>query len=64
MLPQLPRLAVQALQDSKGHPLQENTELLKRVLAEQRRTNMLLGVAVYFGGGLAVGVVMVQLLMR
>jgi ubiquinone biosynthesis protein len=64
LLPQLPRLAVQALQDSKGHPLQENTELLKRVLAEQRRTNTLLGVAVYFGGGLAAGVALVQFLMR
>jgi ubiquinone biosynthesis protein len=34
------------------------------VLAEQKRTKMLLGVAVYFGGGLAAGVVLVQFLMR
>jgi ubiquinone biosynthesis protein len=64
LLPQLPRLAAQALQASQGQSQQENADLLKRVLSEQRRTNRLLSVAVYFGGGLAVGVVMVQLFMR
>jgi ubiquinone biosynthesis protein len=64
LLPQLPRLVAQALQANSGHAARENTDLLKRVLSEQRRTNMLLSVAVYFGGGLAVGVVAVQLFMR
>ncbi|MET0962355.1 MAG: ubiquinone biosynthesis regulatory protein kinase UbiB [Noviherbaspirillum sp.] len=64
LLPQLPRLAAQALQASQGHATQENTELLKRVLSEQRRTNLLLSLAVYFGGGLAAGVLLMQFYMR
>jgi ubiquinone biosynthesis protein len=64
LLPQLPRLLAQALESKQGNSEQENNELLKRVLSEQRRTNSLLSVAVYFGGGLAVGVVVVQLFMR
>jgi ubiquinone biosynthesis protein len=64
LLPQLPRLAAQALEGNRPHATQENSELLKRVLAEQKRTNLLLGVAVYFGGGLAVGVVLVQFVLR
>ena len=64
MLPQLPRLVVHALQAKQGNSEREASDLLKRVLAEQRRTNMLLGLAVYFGGGLALGVVVVQLFMR
>ena len=64
LLPQLPRLVAQALEAKSGNAVQENTDLLKRMLSEQRRTNMLLSVAVYFGGGLAVGVVLVQFYMR
>jgi ubiquinone biosynthesis protein len=64
LLPQLPRLVAQALEARSGNAQQENTDLLKRMLSEQRRTNMLLSVAVYFGGGLAVGVVLVQFYMR
>jgi ubiquinone biosynthesis protein len=64
LLPQLPRLAAEALGANHPRATQENSELLKRVLAEQKRTNLLLGVAVYFGGGLAVGVVLVQFILR
>jgi ubiquinone biosynthesis protein len=63
LLPQLPRLAHQALTQA-SQPNQEQAELLKRLLAEQRRTNLLLGVAVYFGGGLLGGILLVQLLLR
>jgi hypothetical protein len=38
--------------------------LLKCLIAEQRRTNLLLGVIVYFGGGLLAGILLVQLLIR
>ncbi|KAF1034834.1 MAG: putative protein kinase UbiB [Herbaspirillum frisingense] len=65
LLPQLPRLAHQALTkytEGEGQP--QNTELMKKLLAEQRRTNMLLGVIVYFGGGLIGGIIVVQLLMH
>jgi ubiquinone biosynthesis protein len=64
LLPQLPRLATQALEAVQPHTMQENSDLLKRVLAEQKRTNLLLGVAVYFGGGLAVGVALVQFILH
>jgi ubiquinone biosynthesis protein len=64
LLPELPRLAHQALQMRQHHPVQDVEELLHMVLVEQRRTNMLLGLAVYFGGGLAIGVLLVQLAMR
>ncbi|MBP0599953.1 ubiquinone biosynthesis regulatory protein kinase UbiB [Herbaspirillum sp. LeCh32-8] len=65
LLPQIPRLAHQALTrytEGEGQP--QNTELMKKLLAEQRRTNMLLGVIVYFGGGLIGGIIVVQLLMH
>ncbi|MBB5392239.1 MULTISPECIES: ubiquinone biosynthesis regulatory protein kinase UbiB [unclassified Herbaspirillum] len=65
LLPQIPRLVQQALtkyNDGDGQP--QSGELLKKLLAEQRRTNMLLGVIVYFGGGLIGGIVVVQVLMR
>lgn len=65
LLPQIPRLAHQALvryTEGEGQP--QNAELMKKLLAEQRRTNMLLGVIVYFGGGLIGGIIVVQLLMH
>ncbi|RZA10715.1 MAG: ubiquinone biosynthesis regulatory protein kinase UbiB, partial [Proteobacteria bacterium] len=64
LLPQLPRLVAQALETRPGKNMEETATLLKRMLAEQRRTNMLLGFAVYFGGGLAAGIAVVQLFMR
>ncbi len=63
IIPALPRLAHQALTVQAEQP-QQNTELLKQLLAEQKRTNMLLGFAMYFGGGLIGGILLVQLLLR
>ncbi len=63
LLPQLPRLAHQALTQA-AQPHQENNQLLKHLLEEQRRTNRMLGFAIYFGGGLIGGVVLVQLFLR
>jgi ubiquinone biosynthesis protein len=48
---------------AEGHQV-DNSALLQRLLAEQRRTNLLLGIAVYFGGGLILGILVVQLLLR
>lgn len=63
-LPQLPRLLHQALSAHAAPPKTENAELLKRVLAEQKRTNLLLGIAIYFGGGLLGGVLLMQFFLR
>ena len=64
LIPQLPRLAHQALSKAANAPLQEQTDLLKAIIREQRRTNLMLGLAMYFGGGLAVGVVLIQFYLR
>jgi ubiquinone biosynthesis protein len=65
LLPQLPRLAHQALTlVTADRDNIQNTELLKKLVTEQRRTNLLLGVIVYFGGGLLGGVIAVQLLLH
>ena len=65
ILPQLPRLLQQALlAQSQSAPEEERRQLMRRLLAEQQRTNWLLGVAVYFGGGLVLGVLVVQLLLQ
>jgi ubiquinone biosynthesis protein len=64
LLPQLPRLAYQALAAQARQPQQENTELLKRLVAQQERTNLLLGIAIYFGGGLLGGILLVQIFTR
>ncbi len=61
ILPQLPRLVHQALTAQVEQPHQENAELLRRLIAEQERTNLLLSVAVYFAGGLAGGFALMQL---
>ena len=54
LLPEFPRLAHKAL--TKAAEAEDRTEeLLRLMLQEQRRTNLLLGVAIYFGGGLVVG---------
>ncbi|HEX2603591.1 MAG TPA: ubiquinone biosynthesis regulatory protein kinase UbiB [Oxalicibacterium sp.] len=61
LLPQFPRLAHQAL--AKAAETEKDTDaLLKLVLEEQRRTNMLLSVAVYFGAGLIGGGLLTLLL--
>jgi len=65
LLPELPRLAHQALtRYTDGESQPQNTELIRKLLAEQRRTNMLLGVIVYFGGGLIGGIIVIQVLMH
>ncbi|WP_413457772.1 ubiquinone biosynthesis regulatory protein kinase UbiB [Herbaspirillum huttiense] len=65
LLPELPRLAHQALtRYTEGESQPQNTELIRKLLAEQRRTNMLLGVIVYFGGGLIGGIIVIQVLMH
>ncbi len=63
LLPQLPRLVHQALtREVKGDTQQDH--LLQQLLSEQRRTNLLLSTAIYFGGGLLLGVLVVQLVLR
>lgn len=65
LLPQLPRLVHQVLTaQTEAQSQRDTAELLKRMLAEQQRTNLLLGIAVYFGGGLLGGVLLMQIVMR
>ncbi|OGB27781.1 MAG: ubiquinone biosynthesis regulatory protein kinase UbiB [Burkholderiales bacterium RIFCSPLOWO2_02_FULL_57_36] len=64
LLPQLPRLVHQALSAQARHSPQEDTDLLKELIAEQKRTNLLLGVAIYVGGGAIVGVLLAQMYTR
>ncbi|MBC7415018.1 MAG: ubiquinone biosynthesis regulatory protein kinase UbiB [Herminiimonas sp.] len=64
LIPQLPRLAHQALTLAAAAPAQEQAALLKALISEQKRTNLLLGVALYFGVGLAAGVVLIQFFLR
>jgi len=65
LLPQLPRLAHQALTlVTADKENTQNAELLKKLVSEQRRTNLLLGVIVYFGGGLIGGIFLLQLLLH
>jgi len=63
LVPQLPRLLHQALA-ARAEPQGQNEDLLRRLIAEQRRTNMLLGFALYFVGGLMLGVVIAQIFVR
>jgi ubiquinone biosynthesis protein len=60
LLPQFPRLVHDTLLALR-QPQQENTELLKNVLAEQKRTNFMLSMVIYFGAGMVAGVVVAQL---
>ena len=64
IFPQLPRLLQQALL-AKAEPQETDTHrLLQHLIAEQRRTNRLLSVAMYFGGGLIAGIIVVQIFLR
>ena len=63
ILPALPRLVQQALV-ARAEPAPDHAPLLKRLIIEQRRTNLLLGVVVYFGSGLLAGILAVQLFIR
>ena len=63
ILPTLPRLLQQSL-SNRVEAAPDHGPLLKRLISEQRRTNLLLGVIVYFGGGLLTGILLVQLFIR
>ena len=58
-------LLAQALQAQIKSAESDNHEaLMRRLIREQQRTNMMLGIAVYFGGGLVTGILVVQLFLR
>ncbi len=61
ILPQLPRLVQQAL-IAQAQPRSDEGELLRRLIGEQRRTQRVLGFALYFVGGLLIGVLLAPLL--
>ncbi len=61
-LPQLPRLMHQALTRTSDKLVDEQAELMKRLLDEQKHTNFLISVALYLGVGLLAGVVLVRLI--
>ena len=63
IFPQLPRLAHRALQQAAEVPA-DDTELLRELLVEQRRTNRLISLVVYFVGAVVVGMAGVQLYAR
>ena len=63
LLPQLPRLAHQALMQI-AHPREDNSALLTALLAEQRRTNRFLAVVTFFGVGLVIGLLLMRLVVR
>ena len=60
LLPELPRLLVNFLQGSQADVVRQQVELL----AEQKRTNRLLQALIYAGIGFALGVVMIQFIIR
>jgi len=62
IVPQLPRLIHQALTQSHEHPPQEQIEAIRQLVEQQKRTNMLLSLAVYLGGGLLIGLVLFRIL--
>jgi ubiquinone biosynthesis protein len=64
MIPQLPRLVHQVLTAQVEKSSGRDDDLLKQLVAEQKRTNLLLGWTVFFGGGLLVGIVVAQMLLR
>ena len=63
MLPQLPRLVHQALSQTTSNR-QTDSDTLQRLLREQKRTNLLLSLIVYFGGGVVGGILLAQLLLH
>jgi ubiquinone biosynthesis protein len=63
LLPQLPRLAHQAL-SLAAQPRDKDNEVLRQLLAEQQRTNRVLGFIMYFGSGLIGGALLLQMLLR
>ncbi|MBC7500060.1 MAG: ubiquinone biosynthesis regulatory protein kinase UbiB, partial [Herminiimonas sp.] len=63
LIPQMPRLAHQAL-TQLARSENRDEELMRQVVAELRRTNRILMLVVYFGGGLIGGVVLLQIVLR
>ena len=63
LLPQLPRLAHQAL-SLAALPQDKDNALLRELLREQQRTNRILGFVLYFGGGLLGGALLLQVVLR
>ena len=63
IIPQLPRLVHRALLQA-AEPATVNTELLKELVEEQRRTNRLLSFVVYFVGAFVMGALLLQLYLR
>jgi len=59
ILPQLPRLLHQAL-THEAEPRPQESDLLRQMLEEQRRTNRMLSFVIYFGGGLLAGLLFMQ----
>ncbi|WP_426175759.1 ubiquinone biosynthesis regulatory protein kinase UbiB [Massilia sp. TWR1-2-2] len=59
IIPQLPRLVHRALENSRSN--RGDTELLKLLVLEQRRTNRMLGFVVYFAAALGIGLAAIQL---
>ncbi|HXA47108.1 MAG TPA: ubiquinone biosynthesis regulatory protein kinase UbiB [Burkholderiaceae bacterium] len=64
LLPQLPRLVHQALTQSIDRPSQEQIDLMKRLIDEQKRTNTLLGISMYVIACMLGGFVLGRLLMH
>lgn len=62
ILPQLPRLAHQAL--SRAAEANVSNEVLVALLQEQRTTNRLLRVLMYFGAGLIAGIIVAQFFLQ
>ncbi len=64
LLPELPRLVVEFLRQGIKEPRQESHQQLQQLLAEQRRTNKLLQGIIYGGIGFALGLLVMQLVVR
>ena len=64
LLPQLPRLVHQALTQSIDRPSQEQVDLMKRLIDEQKRTNTLLGISMYVIACMLGGFVLAKLMVH
>jgi ubiquinone biosynthesis protein len=62
IIPQLPRLIHRALEHAQPNGV--DTELLKLLVLEQRRTNRMLAFVVYFAAALGIGLAAIQLYMH
>lgn len=60
LLPELPRLLHDYLQQQKG----QHNHALAELIAEQKRTNSLLQKIIYGGLGFVLGLILIQILLR